>query len=151
MNGVITLFVANQMSESFKNILNLMAYAHSIASRSYDPKIKVGCVIADASSGAIIGEGYNGNPFCLPQVRDSMESGKSGYLHAEVRAALSCKTPSNINKEAYCTLIPCRECAKVLIELGGIRRIFFAQDSNYDASCKEIFKAAGIEVLKLEI
>ncbi len=130
---------------------NFMAHAMLISSRSFDPKMKVGCVIVEAETGVIIGEGYNGNPSCLPQMRDSMESGKSGYIHAEVRAALSCKTQSNVRKEAYSTLIPCVDCAKVLIELGGVQRLFYAQDTNYDVGCKAVFKAAGVEVLKLEI
>ena len=129
-------------------IKHAMEYAEFLAKKSLDPKMKVGCAIFDGSSAEMIGHGFNGNPEPLPQERDSMEPGKSGYLHAEVRAALSCDR-SKLKKEVYVTLSPCENCAKVLIELGNVHQVYYREDSNYDSKGLEVLRKAGIEVIKV--
>jgi deoxycytidylate deaminase len=127
-------------------IKHAMQYAEFLANKSYDAKMKVGCAIFDGSSAEVVGQGFNGNPEPLNQERDSMEPGKSGYLHAEVRAALSC-SKSSVKKECYVTLPPCENCAKVLIELGNVHQVYYKADVNYSLKGVEVLRKAGIEVI----
>lgn len=125
-------------------------YTNFIASHSSDPKMKVGCTIYECATAESIGEGYNGNPPQMSQERDSLEPGKSGFLHAEVRAALSCKSDRNVKKEVYVNLPPCLNCAKVLLELGGVCKLYFKPNELYSDDGIKLLQSVGIECLSYE-
>jgi deoxycytidylate deaminase len=66
------------------------AFAVSISKRSYDPKHKVGAVIVADDNTQVLAIGYNGDQKGGPNKRDSLEVGKSGFIHAELNALIKC-------------------------------------------------------------
>lgn len=48
-------------------------------------------------------------------IRDSMESGQSGFIHAEINALIKLNTTNPCKKVLYTTLSPCVVCAKAII------------------------------------
>ena len=129
-------------------IVNAMKYAEFLAAKSPDEKMKVGCAIFDAHLAEVIGEGFNGNPEPLPQVRDSMEPGKGGFLHAEMRAAIACNAPRHWKKEVYVTLPPCTQCSKVLLELGNVTKVVYKPHPQYSLEGLILLKNCGIEIVE---
>ena len=64
-----------------------MEFAHSISKRSPDDKHKVGAVIITEDNTQVLSVGYNGDQKGGNNCRDSLETGKSGFIHAEINAA----------------------------------------------------------------
>jgi dCMP deaminase len=126
-----------------------MGYAELLAQRSYDPKYKVGCIIVTEDYREVLGQGYNGNACGLPNKRDSDEQGQSGFLHAEINSCIFCRCPGNTPKLVYCTLLPCNICSKALINLGGVKKVFYKETYKNDLNSFYIFKQANIELIKL--
>ena len=58
-------------------------FAIDIAKRSPDPKFQVGAVIVSDDNTQVLALGYNGDHKGGPNCRDSLETGKSGFIHAE--------------------------------------------------------------------
>lgn len=124
-----------------------MAIAHQIAKRSYDPRLKVGCIIVSDDNTMMLACGYNGNARGLPNVPESLDPGQSGFLHAELNAAIKCDFNFPKKKHAYCTHSTCRACAKILINLGVS---LFVYDELYrDQSGLDVLRTGGIEVCSL--
>jgi dCMP deaminase len=102
--------------------------------RSVDPSTKVGAAILDADH-KLIGDGYNGppkriHPSSMPWEREG-EQGKTKYewvIHAEENAIDNATAPTD-GATMYCTLQPCHECAKRIIQ-AGIRRVVYL-DNKY--------------------
>ena len=65
-------------------------FALDIAQRSPDPKFQVGAVIVTDDNTQVLALGYNGDQKGGPNCRDSLETGKSGFIHAEVNALIKC-------------------------------------------------------------
>jgi len=105
-----------------------MRIASTSALRSKDPSTKVGCCIVKDHK--IIGIGYNGMPNGIPD--DSPEISwerpeKYQYVvHAEVNAILNTVSFDKLRGATlYCTLFPCNECMKIIIQ-SGITEIVYA-------------------------
>lgn len=113
-----------------------MQIARVIAQRSKDPSTQAGaCIVNDKK--IIIGLGYNGFPRgCsddqLPWEREGgLVDTKYAYVvHAEENAVLNTAAPSD-GSTLYCTLFPCNECTKVIIQR-GIREVVFESDKYHD-------------------
>lgn len=130
--------MSGQVRPTLKQIM--MELAHSVANRSHDPKHKVGCVVTDEHMERVLGFGYNGGAKGQSNERDSMEEGKSGFIHAEVNALV--KTDYSIpNKKVFLTMSPCRVCAKLLVN-AGVKEVYYSKV--YDVSALEILTKAGI-------
>jgi len=120
-----------------------MRMAHVIADRSKDPNTQAGAVVVNQQN-IVIGLGYNGWPRGiktddLPWERDgNLYDSKYAYVvHAEENAVYN----SNAQTEGcklYCTLFPCNECTKTIIQ-NGITEIIFESDKYHD---KEVWKAS---------
>ncbi len=116
--------------ETFMHICNI------IAERSKDPSTQTGACIVNKKN-VILGLGYNGFPRgCsddeLPWDREG-EFGETKYpfvVHAEANAVLNA-TASLEDTKLYCTLFPCNECAKIIIQK-GITEIIYADDKYHD-------------------
>jgi len=120
----------------------MMNLAHSLAQRSLDPKKKVGCVVTDEKMERVLGMGYNAGAKGQSDERESMDSGCSNLIHAEVNALI--KTDYSIpNKKVFLTLSPCRVCAKMLVN-AGISEVYY--NELYNESALEILTTAGIRV-----
>jgi len=122
-----------------------MMTALTIAERSYDPRLKVGAIVVSSDNTVMLGVGYNGNARGLPNVVESMEPGKSGFLHAELNAVI--KTDFNFPKEKhmYCTHSTCRACAKIIVN-AGVKRFVYNQLYR-DESGLDILRECDVEVM----
>lgn len=127
----------------------LMGFAELISQRSTDPKIKVGAVITDESMEKIIGMGYNGGPKGLYNDRQSLETGHSGFLHAEINALIKCDYSIN-NKKMFVTLSPCYSCSIALIN-AGVVAVYFNKVYKDDTRGLDLLKQAGIKVCMIKI
>ena len=121
-----------------------MSIAVIASLRSKDPNTKVGAVLVD-SDHHIVGTGYNSFPRGLddsqfPLTRDGeWLSTKYPYIvHAEINCILNSIVSSLQNTILYCTLFPCNECAKAIIQK-GIKEIVYLNDKH---SSKDIYIAS---------
>lgn len=135
-----------------------MQICRVIAQRSKDPSTQNGaCLVNDEN--VLIGLGYNGFPRgCdddkLPWLREgSFCDSKYAYVvHAEENAILN--TSAKIDgSRLYCTLFPCNECAKVIIQK-GIKEIIYAEDKYHDTdiwrASRKLLDLAEIKCRKYE-
>ena len=145
------------MIEARKNFISwdecFMRMAHVIAQRSKDPSTQAGAVVADQNN-IVVGLGYNGFPrgvdnAALPWEREgSFLDTKYAYVcHAEENAIYNANK-STRGCKVYCTLFPCNECAKTIIQ-NGITEVIFESDKyhNVDAfiASRRLLDAAGIK------
>lgn len=89
--------------------------ARLVSMRSPDPKLKVGCIIVTKDNTRVLSIGYNGDHKGGSNERDSMESGGSGFIHAEINALLKSNFESLQEKFMYITHSPCMMCSKAII------------------------------------
>lgn len=138
----------------------LMRIAHVIAERSKDPSTQAGAVISDDRN-VIVGVGYNGFPRGIDNTKlpwdkeGDFENTKYAYVcHAEENAIYNA---NNFTKgcRIYCTLFPCNECAKTIIQ-NGIKEVVYESDKYADTpvvrASKKMLKLAkvGIRQYKLK-
>ncbi len=114
-----------------------------ISQRSKDPSTQNGACLVNKKN-ILVGLGYNGFPRgCsddkLPWKREGNFCDKkyAFVVHAEENAILN--TNANIEgARLYCTLFPCNECAKIIIQK-GIKEIIYENDKYHN---EDIWKAA---------
>jgi dCMP deaminase len=126
-----------------------MRLAITMSDRSTCVRRRVGCVIVSTDNRRVLAVGYNGNAEGLPNECDapSVKSG-CGCIHAEENATISCVEPRSTPKVVYTTVFPCKMCAKRLVQLGGVVKVYFKEDyHNVDAS--KVFEVAGVETARL--
>jgi dCMP deaminase len=126
-----------------------LQFAEIIATRSTCKRLQVGTVITSPDYRKVIALGYNGNATGLPNTCDSDEPGRCGCLHSEENAAIHCDVPRETPKIVFVTHLPCPMCAKRLINLGGVRTVYYRQEYRNQDSLP-LFAIAGIEVIQLE-
>lgn len=109
-----------------------MRMAHVIADRSKDPSTQAGAIIVTKKN-VVIGLGYNGWPRGidtndLPWDRegDFLETKYAYVCHAEENAIYNANDQLDDCK-IYCTLFPCNECAKAIIQ-NGIKEVVYEED-----------------------
>lgn len=108
-----------------------MALAFQLARRSTCLRASVGCVITSVDYRKVLAVGYNGNASHLPNecdVTGDEAVGNCGCLHAEENAVINCDSPRDAQKVIFCTTLPCKMCAKRIINLGGVDRVFYRRD-----------------------
>lgn len=135
--------------------------ANVIAKRSKDESTKAGAVVVSQDN-VVLGLGYNGFPrgidnSKLPWKRSSesdiLSETKHAYIvHAEANAIYN----SNISVKGakiYCTLYPCNECAKVIIQM-GIKEVIYESDKYHDRdvwlASRKLLKLANIKTKQYE-
>lgn len=131
---------------SFEEIY--MQLALTLASRSTCHRLNVGTVITSTDYRKVLAVGYNGNAAGLPNECDRSEAGNCGCLHSEENAVINCDAPRFVEKYVFVTHLPCVACAKRLINLGGVKKIFFNNQYRSTESL-EILKSINIEVVQL--
>ena len=113
-------------------------FADTISKRSSDPSFKVGCCIVSQDNCQVLAIGYNGDHKGGTNVRESLEPGCSGFIHAEINALIKLDYNNPKRKTLYITLSPCNQCAKAIIN-GGIDRVVY----------RDIYRdASGIDLLR---
>lgn len=99
-----------------------MDVAEAVAQRSPDAETKVGAVLVNNNTGAIIATGYNGfirgaDDDALPKHRPE----KYEYMiHAEQNLISNCAKHgiSTDNCTLVCTMTPCKSCVRMLLNTG---------------------------------
>lgn len=113
-----------------------MQISRVIANRSKDPNTQAGACIVNGKN-VVVGLGYNGFPRGCSDV--DLPWGKEGSLcdtkyayvvHAEENAVYNANSSTD-GARLYCTLFPCNECSKTIIQ-NGINEIIFEDDRYHD-------------------
>jgi dCMP deaminase len=141
------------------------------STNSYAIRHKVGAIIV--KDGIIISDGFNGTPAGFEnECEEAIPCGhicsnlfdkncglcserklqtKPYVLHAEANAILKVAKSANSTEGAtlYCTLSPCIECAKLIIQAGIIRVVYI--EEYRDVAGLELLKRANIEIEQLKI
>lgn len=132
----------------------------AVASKSKDPKIKVGCILVDRERHLIISQGMNGAPHGYPDEKinwlnrdfNDENSMRFQIIHSEANAIynshVNLKTYNGVI-DAYCNLAPCIECCKALIQC-GVKAIYYWIDYKGSIQAKRMADDCGIIYQKLE-
>jgi dCMP deaminase len=123
-------------------------FVTNISKRSPDQKFQVGAVIVTEDNTQVLALGYNGDHKGGPNQRDSLETGRSGFIHAEVNALIKCDFNNPKKKKMYLTHSPCPVCVKCIVN-AGIKEVLYINDYKPDMSGIAILKDSGIKVVKL--
>jgi dCMP deaminase len=100
----------------------------------------------------IISDGYNGTPSGFENVcEDESGATKPYVLHAEANAITKIARSNNSSEGAtlYVTTSPCIECAKLIIQAGITRVVFYDKYRIEDGL--DLLKKANIEICHLDI
>lgn len=132
-----------------------MEIAKAASKRSKDPNTQVGCCIIKDKK--IIGVGYNGMPNGIPddslifpwdREGEFLNTKYAYVVHAELNAILNTVDPSLLKGATmYCTLAPCNECAKAIIQ-SGIKTVVFATSwrlNDYHTAAKHMLDKAQVK------
>jgi dCMP deaminase len=120
------------------------------AQNSYCKRRQVGALLVKDKM--IISDGYNGTPSGFENNCEDENNTTYPYvLHAEANAITKVAKSNNSSEGAtlYVTSSPCMECAKLIIQ-AGIKRVVF-YDNYHKADGIELLIMAHIEVLQIEI
>lgn len=130
---------------SFEDIY--MDLAVSISRRSACGRLQVGTVITSTDFRKVLAVGYNGNAAGLPNKCDTEEPGNCRCIHSEANSIINCDTPRHIPKYVFVTHSPCIMCAKMLINLGNVKKVYY-KDEYRITTPLEVLKSVGIEVVR---
>lgn len=126
-----------------------MRLAFTLAERSTCSRRHVGAVITTEDYRRVLSVGYNGNASGLANSCDDPDiSGACGCLHAEENAIISCYEPPSTPKIIFTTTYPCKMCAKRLIQLGGIKIVYYGAEYR-NTEAESILHAVGIKQFKI--
>ncbi len=127
--------------------------AHMVAQRSTCDRAQIGCVLVRENR--ILTTGYNGSVSGLDHCDDVGHLMVNGHcvrtLHAEQNAIIQAAMDGIAIKgaTAYVTHFPCILCAKMLINVGVWRVVYFTDYANGRGD--EFFKWARIQIEQLKV
>jgi dCMP deaminase len=125
---------------------SFMKFAVDLSNHSTCNRKKVGSVITDVRHERILCIGYNGNYCGGPNGCEHPESpGNCSCIHAENNCLIK-SSESVRGAICYVTLSPCRMCAKLLINAGIGKIVYF--EEYRDTSSLELLRSVGVEVEK---
>lgn len=127
-----------------------MKLALSLSERSTCFRLKVGTVISSTDYRKVLAVGYNGNASGLPNQCDRTEEGNCGCLHSEENAVINCDAPRSVEKIVFVTHLPCEMCAKRLINLGNVKKIFYLNEYR-KRSAVSLFQLVKIPIEQIQI
>jgi dCMP deaminase len=134
---------ANQKLEVFKQILL------QISTLSTSSRLKVSCILVKKDFTKIASFGYNGNYFNAPineetmTEEESLESGKDGFIHAEINAIAKFREHDPQNYIVMISHSPCANCAKVLAN-SGFKYIYWLEEYRETSHIDSIFTRSKI-------
>lgn len=120
--------------------------AREWASLSHCTRKQVGALIV--RDGMIVSDGYNGTPSGFPNACEDTDGSTHWYvLHAEANAITKLARSSHTAHGAtlYITMSPCRECAKLIHQV-GIRRMVYIDAYKDDAGIR-FLELAGVDIV----
>jgi dCMP deaminase len=132
---------------SFEEIYIQLAL--TMAKRATCKRLQVGTVITSDDYRKVLAVGYNGNASGLHNSCDRDEVGNCGCLHSEENAVINCDSPRFIPKFVFITHYPCIACAKRLINLGGVKKIFYFHDYR-NTNANEVLSSVGIPIIRIQ-
>lgn len=139
------------MNDKWKN--RFLSSALHAAEWSRDPSTKVGAVIVDPSNKSIASSGFNGFPRGVVDSDERYDDRPTKYsmvVHAELNAIIQAGKDAR-GSWMFCTMYPCNECAKAIIQ-AGIERILIPADTKgarwmeSHEVASTMFKETGITV-----
>jgi len=130
---------------SEETIFIMMAIA--LAARATCLRKKVAAVFTDEKMHRVLCIGYNGNVADGPNQCDTLLEGACGCTHAEINA-LTKSVSSLEGATCFVTLSPCLACAKVLVNRGVKRVVYYETYRN--ASGLELLRKHGVRVEKYD-
>lgn len=127
-----------------------MSLAKLMSARSTCERLSVGTVITSADYRRVLAVGYNGNASGLDNKCDLGVVGGCGCLHSEENAIINCDSPREVDKVVFITHSPCKMCIKRIINLGGVKKVYYTA-SYRDPGPLELFDKVGIKYSRLEV
>jgi dCMP deaminase len=127
--------------------LAYLRMAKEWAQLSHCLRKQVGALIV--RDGMIVSDGYNGTPSGFPNACETADGDTHWHvLHAEANAITKLARSSHTAQGAtlYITLSPCRDCAKLIHQV-GIRRVVY-MDAYKDDSGLMFLNQAGVEIVR---
>jgi len=122
-----------------------MDIAKRVGEMSYDSDTKVGAVIV--KDGNIISMGWNGTPTGFPNECKHPTTGVTlpYVIHAEANAItkLARDGGNGLGATLYCTLAPCMECTKLILQ-SGINEVVVTQADERYMEAFTILKEKGM-------
>jgi dCMP deaminase len=129
--------------DQFSKILTEISFLSNASTK------KVACMALQKNFTKIASFGYNGsyagapiNPLTGTE-EDSLESGQSGFIHAEVNMIAKFREHDPQNYIVLLTLSPCKMCTKILVN-SGFRYIYWIEDYR-ETEHLRIFDECGIK------
>lgn len=136
-----------------------MKMALVMSQRSKDPHTQAGAIVVSQKN-VVVGVGYNGLPRgidndALPWDREGdLQNTKYAYVcHAEENAIYNANASTEGTK-VYCTLFPCNECTKTMIQTGVVE-VIYASDKYHDTpaaiASRRMLDLAGVRYRHYEL
>ena len=116
-------------------------------------RAKVGAAVV--LDGRVLVTGYNGPPanlaHCSNECFSSNVNGCTRSVHAEANCiAYAARHGISINRATiYCTHVPCRNCAELIIN-SGLSRVVYAEDYRLHDGLN-LLRSAGVDLEKLDM
>ena len=125
-----------------------MNIAGEVSQLSKCSRKKVGAIIVKDNN--ILSFGYNGTPSGFCNTCEENNKTKWSVLHAESNAIVKVAkfTNSSSGSTLYCTLSPCRDCSKLIIQAGIVKVVY---KEVYEGSTEglDLMKKSGIKIIKI--
>jgi dCMP deaminase len=125
-----------------------MTLAYHISSRSSDPRMQVGSVIVTDNNESVLSLGYNGDEKGGNNKPDSLEPGKSNFIHAEVNAICKMNYADPRPRKMYLTHCPCVVCSRLIVN-ANIQEVIWCEQYR-DLKGLDILKERGIVVRRCD-
>lgn len=123
--------------------------AQEYANQSKDPKFKVGCVIVTQEG--ILYPGYNGDEVGGTNQRDSMETGKSNFVHAEANSILKFNPSIHKGSVMFVNYAPCVVCSRMIVNTKAICAVYYKELYSPDTKGIEVLRKCGIKCEQITI
>ena len=137
------------MAKQIKLDQTYMKMAYDATGLSHATRHRVGAILVIPEEGRF--EGVNGTPSgfdncCEMETSEGFVT-KPECLHAESNAIMKVarSRTSSVGGTMYCTLLPCLECSKLIIQ-AGIVRVVYAEQYPYSGHSGPI-RAMGLDLL----
>ena len=149
--GALNILIMDKWNRRF------FLLARHISTWSKDPRTQVGSVIIRPDN-TICSTGYNGFPRGLtddPEYYADPETKYARVVHAEMNAILTAPEPVR-GYSLYCTLMPCSDCAKLVIQ-AGIKKVFVprpcaAHEARWGFELtRQFFEEADVKLFEADI
>ena len=126
-----------------------MSLAELISQRSTCKRLQVGTVMTTTDFRKVLAVGYNGTAAGLPHSCNPDAPGACTCdLHSEQNCIINCDSPRYVDKFIFVTHSPCIMCAKMLINLGNVKRVYYKSEYRITEPL-DVLRQVGIEVIKM--